>query len=172
MNESRRSSSMIAATICGSILSCAIPASAEELKLASFTPAVAPPVRLGLATFAREFDHRTDGRFQFEIVADGTLLGPRDTLMGIGEGKAHGGFVVPSFAVDALPHVNLIPGLLSFAKDAKQATGAAIETLLLDCAECQRDYSNSNAVYLGGSAAGPYWLQCAHTLENPADLRD
>ena len=147
------------------------PVIAEEFKFAAFPPPKALGVRLGVRPFAKEVAQHTDGKIQFKIFAGGSLLGARDTLTGIRDGKAEAGFVVPAFVGDALPHVNLIPGLLAFASDTKQATGAAIETLLLHCPECEQDYATMNAVYLGGAAASPYWLQCAQSLEKPVDLQ-
>ncbi|NQV57399.1 MAG: hypothetical protein HQ503_16180 [Rhodospirillales bacterium] len=146
------------------------PASAEVYKYGSFAPPKANVPNLSFKPFVKEVKKKTGGKIDFRLFAASSLVGPRNTLSGIRDRIVEGGFVVPAFVVSSLPHVNLIPDLLSFASDAKQTAGAGAETLLLGCPECLGDYAKMNTILLGGMGSNPYMLQCAKPVSNFADL--
>lgn len=141
-----------------------------ELKYATFEPPKADVPRLVVTPFAEDVAAKTKGAVTLRMFTAGSLLGARDTLPGIRDGIANVGFIVPAFVVSSLPHVNLIPDLLSFADDAKQVAGATVETLLLNCPECRQDYAKMKAVNLGTYGHNPYWLQCRQPIERIAEL--
>lgn len=151
-------------------LSAATGASAQELTYATFEPPKADIPRLIITPFAEDVAAKTNGEVTFNVITGGSLLGAPDTLAGIRDGIADAGFVVPAFVVSSLPHVNLVPDLLSFADDAKQVAGATLETLLLNCPECQQDYAKMGAVNLGTYGHNPYWILCSSPVESIADL--
>ena len=148
-----------------------LPVSAKEYKYGSFSPPKAGVPNMSFNRFNAEVKEKTKGAISFRLFAGGSLVGPRDTLSGIRDGIVDAGFVVPAFVVSSLPHVNMIPDLLSFAEDARQTTGAVAETLLLHCPECQADYRKMGAISLGGMGSQSYILQCAKPVHAFSDIR-
>ncbi len=147
------------------------PSAAETYKYGSFAPPKANTPNLSLKPFIKEVKEKTGGAIDFRIFAGGSLVGPRNTLPGIRDRIVEAGFIVPAFTVSSLPHVNLIPDLLSFAEGGNQTAGAAAETMLLGCPECIADYAKMNAIHFGGMGSTPYWLQCAKPVSKFADLK-
>ena len=143
---------------------------AKEFKYATFTPPKSDVPRLAVPPFAKYVTEKTNGAITWRIFAGGSLLGARATLDGIRDGIADGGFIVPTFQISALPHVNLVPDLIAFAEDPVQAAGAGNETHILDCPECVEDYAKMNAINFGSFGTSSYWLQCAKPIAGLADL--
>ncbi|MAF48513.1 MAG: hypothetical protein CMM10_09630 [Rhodospirillaceae bacterium] len=147
------------------------PSAAKTYKYGSFSPPKANTPNLAIKPFFKEVKEKTNGKIQFRLFAGGSLVGPRNTLPGIRDRIVEAGFVVPAFVVSSLPHVNLIPDLLSFAEGGNQVAGAVVETMLLGCPECIEDYAKMNAIHLGGMGSMPYWLQCAKPVKKFSDLK-
>ena len=145
--------------------------SAETYKYASFTPPKSEVNKYAIKAFIKEVREKTKGAINFKNFAGGSLLGARDTLPGIRDRVVMGGFVVPAFVVSSLPHINLIPDLLSFADDPAQSAGAGNETIVLNCPECQKDADKMKSVYFGGYGSQGYWMQCRKQITRFADIK-
>jgi len=147
------------------------PAMAKTYKWGSFVPPSSEIYRLSFKGFAEEVKEKTNGAVQFQVFNGGSLVGPRDTLSGIRDGIVDGGFVVAAFVVSSLPNQNIIQDMVSFASDGIQSAGAAAETHLLDCPECQNDYRKMGAISLAGMGSTSYMMQCGKPVNSVEEIK-
>ena len=149
----------------------ATPVSAKVYKWGTFTPPQSEVPRMVMKMFNDEVKKKTHGAVEFQLFTGGSLVGPRDTLSGIRDGIVDGGFIVPAFVVSSLPNQNMISDSASFVSDAVTAAGAAAQTMMLDCPECQGDFHKMGSITLGGMGLNAYILQCRKPVNAIEDLK-
>lgn len=149
----------------------ATPASAKVYKWGTFTPPQSEVPRMVMKMFNDEVKAKTNGAVEFKLYTGGSLVGPRDTLSGIRDGIVDGGFIVPAFVVSSLPNQNMISDSASFVSDAVTAAGAAAQTMMLDCPECQGDFHKMGSITLGGMGLNAYIIQCGKPVNAIEDFK-
>ncbi len=113
----------------------------------------------------------TGGAIKWKMVAGGQLVRGKSTLGGIRDNLIDAGFGIAPFTPTHLPSTNLVFNTQIFGNDIVAATGAAMETILLNCAECVAENKKNNAVALAGYLPSPYMLMCRDDVKSLADLK-
>lgn len=148
----------------------AMPAAARELKISNWLPPRSIETRLQDG-FAKDLAAATSGSLTARVFPAGQLLGARDTLSGIRDGVVDAGFIVPTIYSSALKHTVVVDNLLPYALDPYVAAGAAVETITIDCPECQGDFRQQNSVYIGGHAGSGWNLMCTGQINGLSDIK-
>ncbi len=113
----------------------------------------------------------TKGAVKWKLVAGGALVKGKNTLAGVKDGLVDAGLDIALYAVKKTPSNALIFSTLVFGDDTVAATGAFVETNLLHCPSCQKEYKKNNAVFLAGYATTPFRLMCRIKVSTVAELK-
>src|SRR5690606_22159095 len=71
----------------------------------------------------------------------------------------------------ALPNSVVISDMMPYGHDPIAVAGASLQTQLLDCPQCQKDFTDNNLVFLGGHVPTPYRLLCSSDVKSLADIK-
>jgi TRAP-type C4-dicarboxylate transport system substrate-binding protein len=150
-------------------------AQAKEYNYATFVPPQAANNVVALEPAFKDIAEQSNGDVDIKMFAGGQLLGATDMLAGVRDGVADLGFVIPVYAPSALPNSVVISDMMPYGADPIAVAGASLETQLLDCPQCQKDFADNNLVFLGGHVPTPYRLLCrdsdVSSLEDLQGLR-
>ncbi len=113
----------------------------------------------------------TKGAIKWKLVAGGALVKGKNTLAGVKDGLVDAGLDIALYAVKSTPSNALIFSTLVFGNDVVAATGAQVETALLECPSCRAEYKRNNTVFLSGYATTPFKLMCRRKVSTIADLK-
>ncbi len=147
------------------------PALAEDYNYATFVPPQAANNTIALEPAFKTIAEKTDGGVNIKMFAGGQLLGAKDMLAGVRDGIADLGFVIPVYAPSALPNSVVISDMMPYGSDPIAVAGASLQTQLLDCPQCQKDFADNNLTYLGGHVPTPYRLLCRDDVKSLADIK-
>ena len=156
---------VIAATL------AAAPAVAENYNYATFVPPKAANNTIALQPAFDAVAKATDDGVNVKILAGGQLLGARDMLAGVRDGIADLGFVIPVYAPSDLPSSVVISDMMPYGADPIAVAGASLQTLLLDCPQCLKEFKDNNLLFLGGHVPTPYRLLCRENVASLADIQ-
>jgi TRAP-type C4-dicarboxylate transport system substrate-binding protein len=146
-------------------------AEARELTYGSWVP---PRDVFNTKTLPAVFDQikqDTKGSITWKLIAGGAVLDARGTVPGVKDGVADAGLGIAPYVPNLLPATNLIFSTHVWGGDVVAATGAAVETAILNCQECLDEHKAQNAVPLGGFTASAYVLMCRHSVKSLADIK-
>jgi TRAP-type C4-dicarboxylate transport system substrate-binding protein len=146
-------------------------AEARELTYGSWVP---PRDVFNTKTLPAVFDQikeDTKGSIAWKLIAGGAVLDARGTVPGVKDGVADAGLGIAPYVPNLLPATNLIFSTHVWGGDVVAATGAAVETAILNCQECLDEHKAQNAVPLGGFTASAYVLMCRHNVKSLADIK-
>src|SRR5690606_2931891 len=115
---------------------------------------------LGVQLYADSLGKLSKGDLTMKVLAGGQVVSLPNTLANLRDGTVDAGFVVPTFTRKELKHVNVIYDTEVFGTDPAAITGAANETVLLNCPDCLADFRNNRAVYLGSFGNNDKGLIC------------
>lgn len=118
--------------------------------------------------FAASIKARTEGRYTAKIYI-GALLSLSETMTGVRDGIADGGFVIPAYYRAEFPQTNLMVDVAVAGSDPVALTGAASE-YVLTCKECVKEFLAQNQIPLGLTVIGPYYLMSKHKMTTVADF--
>ncbi len=135
-------------------------ANARELVYSSSVGAKHPVHTAGLEPFFERVTKETDGSLTFKLFPGGTLASGKTTLNAIRNGTVDMGLLADIYTPNELPVSALISDLAVYGKDARVMTGAVNQTLLLDCPECKKDYTEEKVLPIASYALTPYHLMC------------
>ena len=156
------------------VLAAAPSAKAKEFVYGSFLSLKAAENRDGIMPMIKAIERDSKGAIRWTLVANPEAVSANGSLAAIRDRRIDAGFVLQPFTRPALATNNTIFDMAFFGTDAVAVSGASIETTLLDCPACQREYRKNNSVFLGGYALTPYMLLCRRkitTIEGLADAR-
>ncbi len=159
------------ASAAAAILASAGGASAKELIYGSGIPAKSDQMNIGMKTYAEDVAKASDGAFTLKVLAGGQVVSLYNTLAALRDGTIDAGFIVPTFTRKELKHVNVIYDTEVFGTDPAAITGAANETLLLDCPSCLGDFRANKAVYLASFGNNNKGLICRNEVKTVADVK-
>jgi TRAP-type transport system periplasmic protein len=145
--------------------------SATELVYGSGIPAKSDQMTIGMQTYAEDVAKASKGALTLKILAGGQLVSLYNTLAALRDGTIDAGFVVPTFTRKELKHVNVIYDTEIFGRDPAAITGAANETLLLNCPSCLADFHQNNAVYLASFGNNQKGLVCRKEVKTVGDVK-
>ena len=108
---------------------------------------------------------------EWKLVPGGQLTNPVGTFDDVSSGVIQGGMGIPQYAPSIVPNVNTIYQTVLSGDYTLAATGAALETMYLDCPTCMKELKDLNIVALSGWDTSPYYLGCTKKVESLADLK-
>jgi TRAP-type transport system periplasmic protein len=146
------------------------PASAVELIYGSWVSPRHSVMRNGIPEFFKDVTTATKGAITWRMVAGGQLADVKSTIPGLKDNLFDGGFVIPPFAPSYIPAINLMFSTQFFGDDSVAATGAVLETLMLNCPQCLGEAQKNGLVLLGGFSTTPFYLMCRDKVATPADM--
>jgi TRAP-type C4-dicarboxylate transport system substrate-binding protein len=165
---SRKSVWPVAATM---ILACAGSVTAKELVYGSGIPAKSDQMSVGMQSYADDLAKATKGTLTMKILAGSQVVSLYNTLKALRDGTIDAGFIVPTFTRKELKHVNVIYDTEIFGTDPAAVTGAANETMLLNCPSCLKDFRDSGALYLASFGNNQKGLVCRNEVKTVADVK-
>ena len=158
-----------AAVIATGLTGSANSASAAELVYGSWIPAAEYTNRVALPKAFAEIKEKTG--VEWKLVPGGQLTNPVGTWDDVESGVIQGGMGIPQYAPSIVPNVNTIYQTVLPGKETLAASGAALETMYLDCPTCMEELKNLNIVALSGWDTSPYYLGCTSEVGSLADLK-
>lgn len=160
----------VRALLASACVAAAMPAGAAELRYNTFEPPRTIAAQ-EVTAFFKQLSARTNGALSGRVFTGGQLLNGPATLKGIGDGVVDGGLIIPSFNQGELRNTNVVIDMLPYMTNGLVAGPAAVETLVVDCAECHEDFKAANVVWLGGHAPTPWNMMCKDVVGRLEDLR-
>lgn len=145
--------------------------SAKELVYGSWVSPRHSVMRNGVPEFMADVKKATNGAITMKLVAGGQLADVKATLPALKDGLFDIGFVIPPFLPSNIPSINLIFATQFFGRDGVAATGAQLETMLLNCPSCLAEARKSGIIPLGGFATTPFILMCREKIATVADMK-
>ena len=147
-------------------------ASAKELIYGSWPPAVEYINSKAMPKLAKEVADETKGALTWKVIPGGQLANPKTTFDNVKNGVMAAGLAIPTYAPNLLPATaSLIYSNVVFGDHTVAASGAAVETMVLNCPQCLAEFRKQNAVALSGWTTSPYRLACRVKVESLADLK-
>jgi TRAP-type C4-dicarboxylate transport system substrate-binding protein len=147
------------------------PASAVELVYGSWPPAGEYLNRVALPKAFEGIKKETNGAITWKLVPGGQLADPKATYQAITDGLMHAGLGISTYVPNVVPSLNTIYSTIVFRDDVVAASGAALETLTLNCPSCIEEFRKINIVPLSAWTSSPYQLACREPVRNLADLK-
>ena len=146
-------------------------AGAAEFVYGSWPPASDHLNTTALPRAFKAIDEETKGAVKWKLVAGGTLADGKGTFQAVQDNVIQGGLGIAVYVPNLVPSLNLIYSTIIFGDDVVAATGAAMETLMLNCPSCIEEFQKMNAVAMGGFTGSPYALYCTTPIKTVAELK-
>ena len=168
--SSRRLAS-ISAFVVAAVLGAQRPAAAVEFVFGSWPPAGDYMNRVALPKAFAEIAKETKNGITWKLVPGGQLADPKGSFQAVQDGLIQGALGISTYVPNLVPSLNTIYSTIVFVDDPVAATGAAVETLTLNCPSCLEEFKKINALPLAGWTSSPYQLACTAPIKNLADLK-
>lgn len=107
---------------------------------------------------------------RFRASFGGSMGGPREVLTNIGTGVLHSGQGIDGLMQREFAGSSVLRNLGILSENILAATGAANETMLLNCERCSQDAEASKVLTLAYYATSNYVLICRTPLQSAADF--
>lgn len=161
----------IAAGALAGALGAGTPASAVELVYGSWPPAGEYLSRVALPKAFAAIAQETKGSVTWKLVPGGQLADPKGTFQAVGDGVMAAGLGISVYVPNLVPSLNAMYSTNQFTTDVVAASGAALETLTMNCASCFEEFRKLNIVPLAGWTSAPYHLACREPVRSLGDLK-
>ena len=92
-------------------------------------------------------------------------------IHGFLRGVIQGALGISTYVPNLVPSLNTIYSTIVFDNDVIPATGAAMETLTLQCPSCIEEFKKINIVPLAGWTSSNYYLACREPIVKLEDLK-
>jgi len=162
----------------GVVVAAAIAAAlfATSAEAAEFTYGSWPPAGDHLNTTAlprafKAIEEETKGAIKWKLIAGGQLADGKGTFQAVQDNVIQGGLGIAVYVPNLVPSLNAIYSTIIFGDDVVAATGAAMETLMLNCPSCIEEFKKMNAVAMGGFTGSPYAIYCRDPIKSVVDLK-
>jgi TRAP-type C4-dicarboxylate transport system, periplasmic component len=153
----------------------AVPADAQEFRMASGYPVTSPAYKATEA-FVKYLTENSDMTVQ--VHHSGSLLAFTEIPAGLRDGVVDIGVILPPYYPSEFPESNLAANLTMLMTNGTptKAPGAAMagvmaEYIFFNCEECLEGYKSHNQVYLGSLSSGTFDLLCREAVRSPDDLK-
>lgn len=143
------------ALACAALMTVPVMASATDTIRATsgFGPSHVLATSVYPTLFAK-LEEFTDGAWTGQDTAGG-LLAPNEMNAGLRDGVTElGAVILPYFAADYTE--TMLPGELSMVGTNNMAISAAVTEYIVNCAECQAEFTENGQVYLGADTTPTY----------------
>ena len=148
------------------------PATAQELVFGNWTPAQEYQNRVAMPEMFRNIEKETNGAIKWKLIAGGQVADAKATFTAVKDGLMQAGLAIVTYVPNALPSIYAIYSTAIFGEsDPVAATGAALETVYLNCPSCLDELRRYSAVVLSGWTSSAYVLTCREPLRTVADLK-
>lgn len=142
---------------------------AQEWRAAPGLPAAHPGYSVLYESFVKYLPEATDGQFR------ATILGPevvdaRGVKSALETGVVQVALVLPLYFPADFPNFSSIGGLALSNKNPL-AAAAAMTDYIVNCEDCQREFSEAGLVFLGANSTDPYVLLTTKPVSTQADLQ-
>ena len=154
--------------VAGMAIAAAGPAAAQEFVYGSWIPEAEYTNRVALPKAFEELAAETG--INWRLVPGGQLVNPVDTWDAVESGLVQGGMGIPQYVPSVVPVLNVIYQTVLPGDETLAATGAALETFLLDCPQCQEELRDLNMLAIAGWDTAPYMLGCTTPVDSVDDL--
>lgn len=129
-------------------------------------------------TYAEAIKKYTDERYSIRIY-EMSLLNLSEMSEGINKGLTDVGYLLTAYSPSEYPFANMasdmsMSTMLDERAQGKEAyiyTGAMLEYVMLECAECQEELSKNNQVYTSLVLTLPYSLMCNSSVTTPESMQ-
>jgi TRAP-type C4-dicarboxylate transport system substrate-binding protein len=146
-------------------------ASAVELTYGSWPPPGEYLNRVALPKIFAEIAKETNNQVTWKLVPGGQLAGDRATFQAASDGVIHAGLGIATYVPNLIPSLNAIYSTVVFGDDVVAASGAAVETVTLNCPSCVEEAKKANLVLLSGWTSSAYRLACREPVRSLDDLK-
>ena len=147
----------------------ALPAAAQEFVYGSWIPEQEYTNRVALPKAFEEIAAASD--VNWRLVPGGQLVNPVDTWDGVESGLVQGGMGIPQYVPSVVPVLNTLYQTVLPGDETVAATGAVLETVMLDCPACLDELRDLNMLVLAGWDTSPYMLGCTREVNSVADMQ-
>jgi len=144
---------------------------ADKIRIANFIPPKHPTNTAGFKVLMDGISKDTNGAFEFQLFAGGSLLGAKATPQGVRDGLAEIGLAAWPYFPAEYPSINLVSALAMLGKSAPAMTGAVNEFLLLNCPSCEKETAAQGLIHLGSTSSTSYALVSKKPIKGPEDLK-
>ncbi len=148
------------------------PAPAAELVFGSWTPPMEYQNRVAMPELFKNIERDTNGAVKWKLIPGGQLADGKTTFTAVKDGLMQAGLGIVTYVPNALPSIYAIYSTAIFGEnDPVAGTGAALETVYLNCPSCLEELRNQNSVVAAGWTSSSYVLTCREPLRTMADLK-
>ena len=148
------------------------PSLGAELVYGNWTPAQEYQNRVVMPEVIKNIEKETNGAIKWKLIAGGQLADGKGTFSAVKDGLMQAGLAIVTYVPNAIPSVYAIYSTLIFGdNDPVAATGAALETIYLNCPSCLQEFRDFGAVSLGGWTSSAYVLLCRDPIKSLAELK-
>jgi len=152
-------------------LATSTPVAAVELVYGSWPPPGEYMNRVVLPKAFADIAKETNGAITWRLVPSGQLADPKASFQAAGDGLMAAGLGISSYVPNLVPSLNTLYSTVVFGNDVVAASGAAMETLTLNCPSCIAEFRKLNIIPLSGWTSAPYHLTCRDPVKSLADLK-
>jgi TRAP-type C4-dicarboxylate transport system substrate-binding protein len=156
----KRASSAIVGALALGAISISATADAKELIYGSQLSPRHGFINHAIPPFFDAVKKATNGEIEWKHVGGGSLVGFSTAVDGAKDGLVDGGFGIAVYIPAKLPSTALIHSLFFPGNDPVAMTGAALETVMLNCPSCQKEFRENGVVFLAGYDTTAYELIC------------
>ena len=144
---------------------------AKEITFASYLPPSHLMNKEALPSFFKAVTAASNGSITFNHVPGAQLFDNKSSITATGEGLADATNALSAYAPNQLPHFNILFDMVAFVENPLAGAGAALETVLLDCPECQTDFKQHGVTILGTYATSNSGLFCTKVVSSAEDIK-
>ena len=128
--------------------------------------------RVAMPELFKNIDRDTNGAVKWKLIPGGQLADGKTTFTAVKDGLMQAGLGIVTYVPNALPSIYAIYSTAIFGEnDPVAATGAALETVYLNCPSCLEELRKQNSVVAAGWTSSSYVLTCREPLRTMADLK-
>ena len=158
-----------AVAVTAALAAAALPAVAQDFTYGSWIPEQEYTNRVALPKAFEEIEAETG--VTWRLVPGGQLVNPVDTWDGVESGLVQGGMGIPQYVPSVVPVLNTLYQTVLPGDETVAATGAVLQTVLLDCPACLEELSGLNMLMLAGWDTSPYMLGCTREVASVEDMQ-
>jgi len=162
---------MLAAVLATALSGAAM---ADTYRYNTYAAPTDPTVVEGVFPFVEKLKELTNGEVSFEVFTGGQLAKATEILGAIRDGVIDAGFVYEPYHPNLLPSQALLGEMIAYHQNPLATAAAMMETILLDCENCRKEFDASNAMVISGHAVSTQYFVCRmpiNTVEEMKGLR-
>ncbi len=128
-------------------------------------------IRYAIPPFFAAVKQATNGAIRWKHVGGGAIVNFKSAVAGVKNGLVDAGFGIAVYVPAVLPSTALIHTMFFPGNDAVGMTGAALETVMLHCPSCQKEFRANNSLFLAGYDTTAYEYICRENVKSVAALK-